>query len=567
MEVPRTELPFVEVSHLPSSTSYFASILQPLGLRYIESRATAGLTKLSVIFGSAASPVLQLRQVSSANQVLRTSRLLLTAPSRSAVTRFYERGTQANPYSPVQIGQSFSKDTRYNLGSLRAAVVDMDGNRIEVVYPDPRLSPEMIQSDVPFAHKANPAKYDGTIILDWNFSDFASLNSPLKEPHLEQLKRQPTSHSFDSDCKPQQRTTSVIPNSAEAAANIPKLEACSANDSNKLFSTINTSTVVGAFLGIVAGAALTYGMMAGHTDDQASYRQSSTPISSPHNTQLCRKSPCKDKGAEDLNASIKMFSAQATDFKASLDQQMSSRNNDARPRMPGRDHSSHFHSSNQYHDKDTSQDSQRSLMNRKLCLEDSWGPGNESSRLDAPAKPSRSYSERPVIDETRISERNNQSSARAPLSACRASILEPASTVLSQLQTPVFDIDRETYVSARSHPSSDAFSPRSYGNHSLWSTSLECTDPQNIVSTVSHMHISDSVASSRRSAQHIPLPASSAGSHMSARHTPLPESTISSSRADWDNDIDSIAPSDSISCVGMAGTMNHAQPGTVMKRA
>jgi hypothetical protein len=41
-----------------------------------------------------------------------------------------------------------------------------------------------------------------------------------------------------------------------------------------------------------------------------------------------------------------------------------------------------------------------------------------------------------------------------------------------------------------------------------------------------------------------------AGSYTSARRIPLPPSGVGSSRAGWDNDLESVAPSDSISCVG-----------------
>ncbi len=60
------------------------------------------------------------------------------------------------------------------------------------------------------------------------------------------------------------------------------------------------------------------------------------------------------------------------------------------------------------------------------------------------------------------------------------------------------------------------------------------------------------------SARNIPLPASCVGtnfhdgsrSHISARNVPLPGSHVGSSRANWDDDVRSIAPSDSISCIG-----------------
>jgi hypothetical protein len=47
------------------------------------------------------------------------------------------------------------------------------------------------------------------------------------------------------------------------------------------------------------------------------------------------------------------------------------------------------------------------------------------------------------------------------------------------------------------------------------------------------------------------------GSYTSARRIPLPPSGVGSSRAGWDNDLDSVAPSDSISCVGSRRSSRH----------
>jgi hypothetical protein len=54
------------------------------------------------------------------------------------------------------------------------------------------------------------------------------------------------------------------------------------------------------------------------------------------------------------------------------------------------------------------------------------------------------------------------------------------------------------------------------------------------------------------SGSHIGIGGSSrrARSQVSARHVPLPMSGIGSSHAEWDDDLISLAPSDSISCVG-----------------
>ncbi len=52
------------------------------------------------------------------------------------------------------------------------------------------------------------------------------------------------------------------------------------------------------------------------------------------------------------------------------------------------------------------------------------------------------------------------------------------------------------------------------------------------------------------SISHRPRSLSRTASYVSARQVPLPVSGVGSSHADWDDDADSVAPSDSISCVG-----------------
>jgi len=51
--------------------------------------------------------------------------------------------------------------------------------------------------------------------------------------------------------------------------------------------------------------------------------------------------------------------------------------------------------------------------------------------------------------------------------------------------------------------------------------------------------------------QHMGFPGKPPQSYISARDVNLPMSGVGSSHADWDDDMVSVAPSDSISCVGM----------------
>jgi hypothetical protein len=109
------------------------------------------------------------------------------------------------------------------------------------------------------------------------------------------------------------------------------------------------------------------------------------------------------------------------------------------------------------------------------------------------------------------------------------------------------DAERDSYVSARTHRSASTTRPSrvklpleedSYADHEVVVRSRAGSRV-----SASRPPISGSQVSGRRSS-------SKARSHVSARQVPLPMSGVGSSHANWDDDLISLAPSDSISCVG-----------------
>ena len=89
----------IEVFHLPSSTSFYSTVLQPLGLFYVRSRQPQDSYEEAVSYAASAdqTPVLQIVQTKSPLGPLRRSSIVLTAPSRAAVTEFHACGLRANP--------------------------------------------------------------------------------------------------------------------------------------------------------------------------------------------------------------------------------------------------------------------------------------------------------------------------------------------------------------------------------------------------------------------------------------------------------------------------------------
>ncbi len=104
--------------------------------------------------------------------------------------------------------------------------------------------------------------------------------------------------------------------------------------------------------------------------------------------------------------------------------------------------------------------------------------------------------------------------------------------------------DGESYVSARSHRSSSTIRapppPAAISTHSTHI--LQRSKPgSRVASTIQVGGTSSSQA---------PRSLSRAASYVSARNVPLPPSGVGTSHANWDDDTESVAPSDSISCVG-----------------
>ena len=90
-------LPFLEVEHLPSSSSFYSAILQPLGLHFLFTE-DGHFPSSSYGTSSQASPVLRLQQVvASRDRPLKPSRIVLSAPSAASTDQAYEFALRANP--------------------------------------------------------------------------------------------------------------------------------------------------------------------------------------------------------------------------------------------------------------------------------------------------------------------------------------------------------------------------------------------------------------------------------------------------------------------------------------
>ena len=127
-EMSASDSPTIEVSHLPSAASFFAEILQPLGISYLSasnSRVNFGWVSPAPDHTPQPHVVLSLQQ--SPTSPVQRSSITLLANSRGAVDAFYKKGWLASNW---QKGHTIE----HSPAETRARVRDLDGNMLEAVY-------------------------------------------------------------------------------------------------------------------------------------------------------------------------------------------------------------------------------------------------------------------------------------------------------------------------------------------------------------------------------------------------------------------------------------------------
>ncbi|KAM3427633.1 hypothetical protein MY4824_009311 [Beauveria thailandica] len=231
------QLPCVEVSQLASSTSFYAAVLQPLGLRYLLSESIACGPDFAT-FGCCRGPVLHLRQIARPT-VLRLSTIRISAPTQASIQAFYRQGLEAGPASMFAVDDSVNHST----------IFDLDGNRMQAVYTGHVCRPDVTTGQY-------------TLILD-----------PQPDTHVFQV--------LDwNNCKPEHCGVKNIDDGGRTTETLDTQGSREATDSFQTKTEDNNtpivgiSTVLGALMGVAAGAAagaaITYGVMSARKPEWAS---------------------------------------------------------------------------------------------------------------------------------------------------------------------------------------------------------------------------------------------------------------------------------------------------------
>ncbi|KAI1751118.1 hypothetical protein F4782DRAFT_204540 [Xylaria castorea] len=142
-------LPCVQVKDLPPSASFYSAVSQPLGLRFV----SAGPS--SIVFGNP-NPVFE---VKAGADTPRPTRIVLSASSPSVVSAFHAAARRANPKGNSHI---MLKEDDASSGQSRASATDLEGNVMEIVYAPPTVP------------QAQSTAKQVTRILGWNLDAAAS---------------------------------------------------------------------------------------------------------------------------------------------------------------------------------------------------------------------------------------------------------------------------------------------------------------------------------------------------------------------------------------------------------
>lgn len=510
-------LPFIEVSHLPSSSSFYSTVTQPLGLRYI-SAADPVLSlsgSPSITYGSS-TPVFDLRQVKSTfERPLKRSRVIFSASSPAIVRCFQQKVTQAD-------GRAFLDDEPYLLGEspgiaddwslpVKASETDLDGNTMEVVYVPPPQYPEGYSGST--VRKTSSNEGEISRIMTWNYdvaTSEISSRRPDEEAPLVRRTITKTSTTFFEPTEPAQPTLSARQNS----------------------SGLTAGAVVGTLLGVAAasaaiGAGVAYGAMKherlrSETGPPLYQRRSTYPEPMGPRSQYSEYGPA---GRDYVShADRRPPPTLLTRYPHS----QSPRNADSVYDDSRSRHSSHFKPNGASTVRTRSEaPSQR----QPLLLTDA----EHGSHVSSSSKRSARTSEMDNIVLAPRSQVSQMSGARSKHTASVAPSLRRSSTYDA--------VDRESYVSSRSHRTASTVRgpPMQPTAHTELSASL--VSRPKLASRVSRR--ADSYASAREAPVR-------AASYVSGRHVALPMSGVGSSKAGYEqeDDLCSIAPSDSISCIG-----------------
>lgn len=503
-------LPFLEVAHLPSSASLYSAVTQPLGLRYLS--AEDGPFP-SIVYGdlSEGIPLFELRQIAaSRDRPLKPSYIAVSAPSADAADDAYEFALRANPDSrgrnrrhpsashPAASGASVTRSIS-SAGKTRVNIADFDGNTMEIVYrPPPEYSPYY---GGPTVRRTQSTNKEASRILDWNYGVASSepASGPKSGGSARTVGRRP--YNGQASDEPYSSLRRSVTDGPTVYEPLPSPRQNS--------SGLSAGTVVGTLLGVAAagaalGSALTYSKV--KADRSRAPRQEFDAPSFSRRSTFPDPYPDHNSRYVDVERTVEKVRypdgfVPVADYRPAPD----------------------------YIARYSQAGSSRSREVEDIEYDDTRGRHSSSrSRTSARPRSEAASNRAPLL----LAETEHRSQAGSSRSSRHPPIVQRSYTY----ETP----ERDSFVSARSHRSSTTIRGPPPPGQSVPLVSRSRSGSRMTTTTVKV-----GGGPSGRDGR--------AGTYVSARGVPLPSSGVGSSHARWeddDDDRDSVAPSDSISCVG-----------------
>ncbi|OKL63055.1 hypothetical protein UA08_02023 [Talaromyces atroroseus] len=252
------------VSHLPTSTSFFLSCLQPLGYKFI------GRHDEYIGFGSKADePADFWLAQEQPGTPAGAAHIAFPAPSTEAVNSFFISALKAG--GKIH-GEPKVRDPES--GYFSAAVVDLDGNSIEAVYRPPGQTNNgnngydiVSMRGGPSALQTGSVK-NGSVVSRARSTKTESVMQQDRAVHaIENIPASRVQMLYDQQQSQQSMYQSYT------------TQTQSDNTGNSNGSNLSAKTIIGTLLGATAGAAIAYAMIKG--DSSASTSAPTTPTSQP----------------------------------------------------------------------------------------------------------------------------------------------------------------------------------------------------------------------------------------------------------------------------------------------
>ncbi|KAI1332267.1 hypothetical protein F5Y16DRAFT_420403 [Xylariaceae sp. FL0255] len=517
-------LPFVEVRDLPPSASFYSAVTQPLGLKFLSADSS------SIIYGDTTEPLFRVAVVSHPS--FRPARLVVSADSPAVVSAFYAAARRANP-GPIPPGdflQTPDRDVPAET-ETRARITDLDGNIMEVVHVKPPGYPSHYEGST--VRRTQSTTKEVNRILDWNFDVATSVGAPAPAEAERERER---ALADDGPFRYMRRTVTM--------STVETPHAQPPSQQNGLSTGAMVGTVLGAVAaGAVVGAGLTYAFSRSERNRaplQDFYapppmqRRATYPDPYPdHHPRYVERTVEKIHFPDQYPSSSRKYPPPAYVTRYSqVDGPTASRVND-----DADERASHYKGCSRAGSR-----SRAGSVRRPLMITDAEHRSNVDTQ----------YIDQPKL----LTEAEHRSVAGSKHSAVRSKVYSEVADNRSGAPTKVYAEPARSHVSSRHHSRHDDDGDhRSHVSHRSKATSHRDLDKQSYVSARSEKSESTvrpgrSRAPSRHSAA-TAVKTSRAPTYVSARDEPPPRGMAA---VDID-DAGSVAPSDSISCVG--GSRHH----------